>query len=371
MPPDPGHDFRDSSKRWRIAQLQRRGQPSTVISRLLTTISMATLACSAEVLTWQPLPSLPDALGVAGSFAGVASGQLLIAGGANFPAGMPWEGGKKVWHDTIWILDAPDGKWRVAGKLPRPLGYGVSVTHRDSVICVGGSDAERHHAEVFRLRLEGTAVKIESLPSLPISLSGAAGALAGDILYVACGSEAPGEQAATNRAFALDLSVNQPAWQELPAVPGRPRLLAAGGAKDGQFLIFGGAALLKGADGKIARDYLRESWSFERGAWRRLADLPKPSVASASPAPWINQRFLLLGGDDGSLVGFQPLEKHPGFPRDILTYDSARDQWQKAGENPVPRATLPCVDWKGRFVLVSGEARPGVRSPEIWGISAQ
>ena len=113
---------------------------------------MATLACSAEELTWKPLPSLPDALGVAGPFAGVAGGHLLVAGGANFPAGMPWDGGTKVWRDTIWMLDAPNGEWRVAGKLPRPLGYGVSVTHRNSAVCVGGSDAERHHAEVFRLR---------------------------------------------------------------------------------------------------------------------------------------------------------------------------------------------------------------------------
>ena len=214
-------------------------------------------------------------------------------------------------------------------------------------------------------------MEAETLPALPIPLSGAAGALAGDILYVACGSEAPGEQSATNRAFALDLSAKEPVWRELPAVPGRPRLLAAGGAKDGAFLIFGGAALVKGADGKVVRDYLREAWAFEGGEWRRLADLPKPSVASATPAPWVNERFLLPGGDDGSLVGFQPPAKHPGFPRNLLAYDPSRNIWENAGENPAPRATLPCVEWKGHFILVSGEVRPGVRSPEVWEISSR
>ncbi len=73
-------------------------------------------------------------------FAGVSGGALVAAGGANFPDRKPWEGGKKVWYDTVFVLEKPDGQWKVAGKLPRPLGYGVSATWRDRVVCVGGSD---------------------------------------------------------------------------------------------------------------------------------------------------------------------------------------------------------------------------------------
>lgn len=337
-----------------------------VICRLLSTFCMTTITCFAGPLAWKSLPPLPDSLGVAAPFAGVADGMLLVAGGANFPNGMPWEGGKKVWHDTVWMLDKPDGKWRAAGKLPRPLGYGVSVTHRDSVVCVGGSDAGQHFATVFRLKWSQGTTHSESLPPLPITLSGAAGALAGDTLFVACGAEMPGEQAATNRAFAIDLSSSEPAWRELPPLPARGRLMPAGGARNETFYVFGGAALEPSAGGKVTREYLREAWCFEKGAWRRLADLPKPSVAAANPAPLVEGRFLLFGGDDGSLVGFQPPEKHPGFPRAILAYDPAPNRWAEVGEVPAPRATLPCVEWKDRFVFPSGEARPGVRSPEVW-----
>ena len=330
-------------------------------------LCLTALACADETLTWKQLPPLPNALGVAAPFAGVSGDALLVAGGANFPAKMPWEGGKKVWHDRAWVLDAPDGKWRDAGKLPRPLGYGVSVTHGGGVVCVGGSDADRHYADAFRLVWKNGALTAQPLPPLPIALSGASGALVGDTLIVACGAEEPGEQTATNRAFALNLAEKHSAWRELPPLPAAPRILAAAASRDGAFYIFGGAALAANADGKVVRTYLREAWSYRADqGWKRLSDPPKPSVAAPAPAPFVDGTFLLLAGDDGSRVGFQPVEKHPGFPKTILAYDPALDRWSEAGEVPAPRATVPCVEWRGGFILPSGEARPGVRSPEVW-----
>jgi hypothetical protein len=71
-------------------------------------------------------------------------------------------------------------------------------------------------------------------------------------------------------------------------------------------------------------------------------------------------------GDDGSLAGFRPLDKHPGFPGVVYEYDGVRDRWETLGHAPAPRVTLPCVQWGSLHVLVSGEVRPGVRSSEIW-----
>ena len=39
--------------------------------------------------------------------AGVSGGALLVAGGANFPDKKPWQGGTKVWYDTVFVLDEP------------------------------------------------------------------------------------------------------------------------------------------------------------------------------------------------------------------------------------------------------------------------
>ena len=79
-------------------------------------------------LQWRPLPSIPDHEGFASPFAGVANGALVVAGGANFPGKRPWEGGTKIWYDSVFVLEKPDGAWKTAGKLPRPIGYGVALT---------------------------------------------------------------------------------------------------------------------------------------------------------------------------------------------------------------------------------------------------
>ena len=60
---------------------------------------------SAQDLAWKQLPPIPDTLGVAGAFAGTSGGALLVMGGANFPDRMPWEGGTKLWYDTLFALD--------------------------------------------------------------------------------------------------------------------------------------------------------------------------------------------------------------------------------------------------------------------------
>jgi len=325
-----------------------------------------TLAAS-SALQWQQLPPLPDPLGVAGPFAGVSGGALLVAGGANFPDRMPWEGGKKVWHDTVFVLEQPSGRWENAGKLPRPLGYGVSVSHADAVICIGGSDLARHYADAFRLRWRRGGLIIEPLPPLPIPLANMSGALVSNTVYLAGGTESPGEQRAIHRFFALDLDMRQPAWRELEPVPGRPRLLATAATHQNAFYLFGGAALEPNAEGKVARVHLREALRYRPGhGWMRLADLPKPSVGAPSPAPVVDGRVWLLAGDDGSHASVGPVEGHPGFAKTILAYDPTLDRWGEAGEVPAPRATAPCVEWRGRFVVPGGEVRPGVRSPEVW-----
>ena len=330
----------------------------------------ATVACTVlppkTALRWSPLPPLPDALGVAGPFAGVCGDTLLVGGGANFPGPMPWAGGKKMGHDDVYALTGTNGHWMRVGKLPRPLAYGVSVTTDRGVVCLGGSDADRHYPDVFRLEFHEGELTTQTLPSLPVPLANAAGARVGATIYVAGGSEQPGELSANRQCFALDLAEKNPHWRTLPPCPGPARLLPVAAAWENAFYLFGGAALAA-TNGKIARVYLHDAWRYDPAhGWQRLADLPKPCVAGPTPAPDWDGTIYLVGGDDGSRAGFQPPEKHPGFPKTILAYDVHGDRWRTNGEVPAARATLPAVFWHDRFVLPSGEMRPGVRSPEVW-----
>lgn len=346
--------------------------PNAKLAMIATSTALTARLCAGGVaagdLHWSQLPPLPDRLGVAGAFAGVSDSVLLVAGGANFPDKMPWEGGKKIWHDTVYALDNTNGAWRVGGQLPRPLGYGVSLSTKDGVLCIGGSDAERHYPDVFLLSYSRGKLTVKSLPPLPVSLANGAGALVDEVAYVTAGSEKPGEQSALNRFFALDLAKAKQTWRELEPCPGEARLLPVAGAAKGAFYLAGGAAL-RPLDGKIKRVYLHDAWCFKSGRnWERLADLPRPCVAAPSPAPVVNSTLLLLGGDDGSLAGFQPLEQHPGFPKAVQALDLRSEKWTQFDGVPATRATLPVVEWKGLFILPSGEVRPGVRSPEVWAL---
>ncbi len=325
------------------------------------------LGCSTIVSAeWKQLPSLPDQEGFAGMFGGVSNGALVVAGGANFPDKKPSEGGAKVWYDQVFVLEALTGKWQQAGRLPRPLGYGVSVTHSNRVICVGGSDAKRHYAEVFQLEWRDGELLITQLPSLPKTLANATGALVGATLYICGGQEHPDSSTALKNVWQLDLSAKQPAWQEIEACPGAGRILAVAAGCQGKLWVVGGAELSQDKEGKVKRRYLTNGYSFaSRQGWQKIEELPFPVVAPPSPAPADARGFYILGGDDGSQLDVTPAQ-HQGFGDKMLRYEVETDRWTEAGKLPAPRVTTPCVIWNQAWILPSGEQRPGVRSPEVW-----
>ncbi len=351
---------------------------SLTLAATVALVALATISVSAEAtpspLRWTQLSPIPDREGFAGPFSGcagaggVSGGALIVAGGANI-AGDKWaESFQKVWYDSVFVLEKPDGLWRTGFKLPRALGYGVSITANDSVICIGGSDANRHYAEVFRLVWKNEAIEISTLPNLPKPCANACGALIGDTIYIAGGIESPAATAALKTFWKLDLAEKNPRWIELEPWPGPGRMLAVASVHGGSFYLFSGAALKAGPDGKPVREYLRDAYIYSPTGkgWERLADMPRAAVAAPSPAPVIGDKVLIFSGDDGTKVDFRPLTQHPGFPRDVLAFDSAKNEWTIAGTTPFSRATVPVVEWGGCIVVPNGEARPRERTPEVW-----
>ena len=322
---------------------------------------------SAPAMHWSQLPSIPDREGFAGMFAGVSHGALIVAGGANFPSQRPWEGGTKVWYDDVWVLAQPDAEWKRAGKLPRPLGYGVGVTWRDLAICIGGSNADGHRAEVTALGFDGGKLEVRAMPPLPEPCANLCGALVGDTIYLAGGIGKPDAVEAMHTFWSLDLSQPAAGWRKLAPWPGRERMLAVAGAHGGAFYLFSGAALHRGGDGKPERDWLRDAFRYTPGGeWERLPDLPRAAVAAPFPAPVIGGELLVVSGDDGGKVGFKPETEHPGFPRSVLAFDTAKRAWRAAGEAPFSRATAPVTEWRNGFVIPNGGVRPGYRTSEVW-----
>jgi len=328
---------------------------------------------------WGMLPPIPDSIGYAGSFGGTANGVLIVAGGSNFPnGGTPWNGGTKTWYDKIFVLEEPGAQWKEAGKLPFPLGYGVSVSTKYGLVLIGGSNAKGHVPNVFLLQYKNGKVETEELPSLPFPLANSAGALIGEKIFIAGGLRTPSSPS-ESKFLCFDLKQKEGSWKELASWPGPSRMMAVAGTDNRNFYLFSGAEL---ADGK--RAYLTDAYSFsEQEGWKKLADLPWPVTAAPSLAFCLpGQGMFVFGGDDGknSAAAATLREKHPGFNNKILRYDILKDSWSSAGEiytnkkddlvtkpnnsvwSPV---TTSLVVWKDLIVFPGGEVRPGTRTPNV------
>lgn len=317
---------------------------------------------------WKQATALPVTDGLAGSYAGVSNGALIMAGGTNFPGNKrPWDGGVKTWYDTIWVLIKETGTWKQAGRLPRPLGYGVSLTSKKGLICLGGGDAKQNYADAFILSYTRGKITITALPAMPAPVINACGVIINDVIYIAGGIPAPTGRA-TQNCWSLDLNTASPKWKILEPLPGPSRMLAMAGEHDGTFYVFGGVHL----DTSLQRKYLKDAWAYQPGkGWKRIADLP--GVLAAAPTPVYNAgnaQLVVFGGDDGANAArvTELKDAHPGFSRDVLTYNAIQNVWSVTGHVPADTyapVTTPLVIWNNAVVLPGGEARPAVRSRKI------
>ena len=332
-------------------------------------------------LNWEELPAIPDREGFAGMFAGVSGGALICMGGANFPEAMPWDGGKKIWYDAIYILESGATSWRLATeKLPRPLAYGVSATYNDRIIIAGGSDATNHYADVFSISYRNGKITFEDLPALPFPLANMTGALVGHHLFIA-GGHSNAREVPRNTFLALDLDNNTSdrQWAALAPWPGPARMQAVSASMQGSFFLFSGVDLREGSDGVRERIILTDAYrytpgekDFRNGSWSRLADMPRAVAAGPSPAPTMaSDHIFFPGGLDGKTAQHKDPATFPGFVRDLLAYHVQSDTWLTFGKLPenTTRVTVPAVKWNDKWVIVNGEAGPGKRSPKVFALS--
>jgi N-acetylneuraminic acid mutarotase len=335
---------------------------------------------------WDELPPVPDQYGFAGSFSGVVQGTLLVAGGANFPdGGLPWKGSEKIWSDKIFVLKKPGGRWEFVGKMPEPIGYGVSITCTSGLICIGGSNHSGHTSAVWLISYLNHQLSITKLPSLPFPLANSCGTIINKKIYLAGGLKAPGDVHPVNAFLSLDLSscAAHQTWDTLETWPGPPRMLSIAGTLEGSFFLFSGTDL-RDNGGRLQRVYLKDAYCYTPGSgWHILATMPEAAVAAPGPAfAADNSQLLIFGGDDGTAAeNAEQLEaRHPGFSDHILAYNHTADSWAQAGKiKTVKKAdsamhpnesiwapvTTNLVLWQNLLVFPGGEVRPAVRTPRV------
>jgi len=188
----------------------------TKVNSLLLLLSLTLLGSVAQAqierhrieTQWTPLADFPEPLGVAGPFTGVHRDALIVAGGANFPKPV-WTNSKK-WLDEIYVLPLlGNGKWIKAGKLPRKMAYGASVSTKFGLLCIGGNDSENTFDDVFLLNWNPVKEEISRIPcpSLPSPCSFGSAALIGSKVYVAGGQKTNDLSSAMKNFWELDLLI--------------------------------------------------------------------------------------------------------------------------------------------------------------------
>jgi SSS family transporter len=322
----------------------------------------------------QALPSLPG-VGVAAPVVGVIDDSLIIAGGASFSEG-PFLGSEtKVWHDEILRLNRPNGEWDVIGRLPRPMAYGVSVTHGNSIICVGGSDEQHHYSDAFRIEIRGQDIMFHPLPPLPVAMAKGAGVVLNEKLYIVAGTGRPDDSTLEHGFWALDLKQIASGWRQLPAWPGPSRIYPVVAAQDGAFYLFSGIerSPAPGVGAGAVGRHLRDGYRFDptTEGWTRTSDLPRPAAAAPSPAMVLGQSSIVVfGGDDGTSVNSEPVSEQSEFNPTLLCYHTITDTWRPLGELPYPRVTTQTVQWRDAWVVAGGAISPGIISQQVWAFKA-
>lgn len=348
----------------------------TLISALGATLTPS--ASGQAFLEWNQLSELPpvgdqlESLGVAGPYVGVHNDALIVAGGANFPK--PYWGEDKVWHDDIWVFEK-SGEWFRGGKLPRPLGYGASVSTAEGVVCIGGNDATDTYNDVYLLAWDSAAKSISttSLPELPKTLAFTMATTIGSRIYLAGGTETNALSSALNMLWMLDMDNLASGWQELPGWAGPPRglniLTTQNNGVEEQLFLFSGRR--ERENGEL--EFLKDAYAYSPSAnsWKRIADSPV-CVMAGEAFPVGENHIFVVGGADGSLfhVADDLKDEHPGFPKKAWAYNALSDTWREGGDTPLNHVTTQVAKWGSHYIIASGEIRPRVRTPVIWEVAA-
>ena len=316
-----------------------------------------------EDLVWTAatLPPSPSDtagnLGLAGVYSGMIGDRLVVAGGANFPKGLPSQGGPKVWYSDVYTFDRQSGWNCWPGVLGKESAYGVTVPYDGGLLLIGGCRAEECLSEIRLLRLDPEGrPSVEDWGSLPMPLSNMAGGLIGSKVYLAGGISAmDSSQKALDVFLSLDLRTRT--CKTLPWPDAPPRAFAVGVVQsdglDNCFYLFSG----RNYEGDSPWEVLRDGWAWNPrlGEWKPVkGEFP---VMAGSAVPFGTNHIVLAGGRS----------EDPSIPDNVLRiYHTVTSSMMTVPvEDQVIPVTTNTIRTGNSFVICSGEVAPGVRTPVI------
>ena len=335
--------------------------------------------------------------GFAGALVGCDNNQLIVAGGSNFEDNLPWRGGTKLYHDNIYVLThLENGSYlwiQLKQKLPFPMAYSALVPDGNGFISIGGEDLHGKLNQVFKFYMKGDSLCFKRFPALTFALSNSGAAKIGSKVYVAGGLDAKN---ATNHFMSLDLSSTDMKWERLPDLPESLSHAVVVSQSDGTedcIFVIGG----RNQTG-VTSAFLSNIWKYSpsgkqwiKAGILQMRNQDKFGLSAGTGVAFGDRWIILIGGDKGNLFnkteilndkiskvpeGMEKekllkekdthLSNHPGFSKEILTFNTRTGELQKIGEVPgKSQVTTTAFWWNDEVIIPSGEIRPGVRTPLI------
>ena len=343
-----------------------------------------------------PRKGMVTQFGLAGPVSGADGNFVLVAGGANFEKGVPWRGGIKSYHDEIYLLEAKANgsySWHESAlHLPFPIAYSACVPLEAGFVGIGGETDHGALNRVIRFTFADGNVKMDFLPELPVAITSAAATRIGQTIYVMGGLD---PQKTTNGFYRLQLNHLSEGWCRLPDLPvglSHAVAVAQSDGKEDAIYLFGG----RSKTGELT-EFFSSVWKYAPSSvkWLKEGEISSDghviSLAAGTGFALGKNRIVLFGGDRGILFNKTEqlnldienqkeeikkdslrkqkedfLVRHPGFSRQILIYETESKRWKHAGEiegdSPATTVVFP---WEKKFVVPSGEVRPGVRTDRV------
>lgn len=351
-------------------------------------------------MRWNIAAQLPPekgqakAHGLAGPVAGMHAGKLIIGGGANFPDGMPWLGGKKKYYDDLYVYEKKGKEFVLmtkAFKLPANLAYAASCSTGKGIVISGGENEKGISDAVYCVKWNEKidAIVVENLPALPLAVTNAAAVAVGYNVYIAGGETSSG---VSDQFLVLDLNDLGNGWKQLPSLPQPVSHTVLTVQHNGHGLGIYAAGGRKKKENGISDLYSSlVEFDLQNNTWIKKSPLPYALSAGTGVATGPGY-LLLFGGDKGEI--FHKTEEliaainketnagrkeilnkekihlqstHPGFSKDVLLYDTIKDEWRLIDSMPfdVP-VTTTAIQTEDGVLIAGGEIKAGIRTPFVW-----
>ncbi|WP_162304919.1 Kelch repeat-containing protein [Sphingobacterium olei] len=345
-------------------------------------------------IEWENGSSLPgdntghSHKGLAGPIVGVSNGILIVAGGANFPDKMPWEGGVKWYHDRVYAYKINDGNIKLfkVSLLPATVAYTANYSANNTVYAVGGEDIKGATSTAMTYKWNTDRNELESsfLPNLPLPLTNGSLVVYDDKLYFIGGENA---NLVSNKIYVLDLQALANGWIEFLDLP-LPLTHTVALINNDKLYLFGGRKRNEGAVSTLYNQSYRIDLVEKNVVG--IAALPH-GIAAGTGFVDYKGRMILIGGDKGETFHRveklilaihkepDPLKKdslnnekadvqsaHPGFTKDVWQYGEEDNKWYSL--SPLPEGspvTTTAVMFQDRVFIPSGEIKAGVRTSNI------